>query len=101
MLEHLLGVIDNDRDALEMFLDYFLQSIKDLKKTNPHDCSPLGINECYRLLHTLKGNAGSLGFIKASKIAHDAGSLLENIKAKLTSVPSSNNLLMNIKRLRK
>lgn len=81
MVEHLVGVIDNDMETLEMFLDYFLQSIKDLKKTNLDDCSPLEINESYRLLHTLKGNAGSLGFIEVSKIAHDVESLLENIKA--------------------
>lgn len=81
-VERIIGLINNTKEALDPFFTYFENSIKTLKTIDVQNCSKEEIDEAFRLMHTLKGNAGSLCFMEVSKIAGTAEDLLEKLKDK-------------------
>jgi two-component system chemotaxis response regulator CheY len=84
------GIID--QELIEEFKIEFQENIEDaihyilsLEK-NPEDKET--INALFRIFHTIKGNAGVVGFEKMGKLTHEAENLLENIREKTLQVNS-------------
>jgi len=77
---------------LSVFLDESREYVQSLNESllklekNPHDEET--INETFRILHTLKGMAGTMGFERMAKLSHKMEQLLDKVRSKKIALTS-------------
>jgi len=71
--------VSQTKEDLEMFSQKLL-----VMENNPDDFE--NINECFRLAHTIKGNAATMMFKETSKLAHAMENILDAIRSKQLAV---------------
>lgn len=77
---------------LSVFLDESREYVQSLNESllklekNPHDEET--INETFRILHTLKGMAGTMGFERMAKLSHKMEQLLDKVRSKKIALSS-------------
>lgn len=72
--EYLSVFVDESREALQSLNDNLLKL-----ENNPEDMET--VNEVFRLLHTLKGMAGTMGFENMMKLCHKMENVLDEIRS--------------------
>lgn len=82
---------------VSQYLQIFIEESKDNLQTlnenllnlenNPDDIETL--NAIFRVAHTLKGMAGTMGFVKMQKLTHTVENVLSEIRAGKLAVNSS------------
>ncbi len=78
---------------LQMFIEESKDNLQNLNEnllkleTAPHDMQIL--NEIFRVAHTLKGMAGTMGFIKMQKLTHNIENVLSEIRNDRITVNSN------------
>jgi len=72
--EYLSVFVDESRETLQSLNDNLLKL-----ENNPEDMET--VNEVFRLLHTLKGMAGTMGFENMMKLCHKMENVLDEIRS--------------------
>lgn len=80
-LERVIGLINNDKASLTTFFEGFEKAIEGLSEVDLSAVSKDQIDELFRQVHTVKGNAGSFGFQEVTRVAGIAEDFLENAKS--------------------
>ncbi|OQX57303.1 MAG: chemotaxis protein CheA [Thermotoga sp. 4484_232] len=71
--EYLSVFVDESRETLQSLNDNLLKL-----ESSPEDMET--VNEVFRLLHTLKGMAGTMGFENMMKLCHKMENVLDNVR---------------------
>lgn len=79
-LERVIGLINNDQTSLATFFDGYNTAIEQLKGINFETLTKEKINDLFRQVHTVKGNAGSFGFQEVTRVSGIAEDFLEEAK---------------------
>ena len=69
-------------------LQVFEKSMLALERANGSEVADL-IDASFRVVHSLKGNAGFLGFHAVQKLAHATEEILENYRASISATNAS------------
>lgn len=81
-----------DQELLDEIISEFRQNIEDairhilLLEKNYEDTE--SVSALFRIFHTIKGNAGAVGFEKIMRLSHEAENLLDNIREKTLEINS-------------
>lgn len=79
-LERVIGLINNDQGSLATFFEGYNKAVEDLKGIDLNSLSKDKIDDLFRQVHTVKGNAGSFGFQEVTRVAGIAEDFLEDAK---------------------
>lgn len=79
LLKYLDMYISQTKEDIEKLADRLL-----VIENNPNDTET--INECFRLAHTVKGNAATMMFKKTAELAHAMESLLDELRSERAEV---------------
>ena len=80
-LERVIGLINNDKASLATFFEGYEKSINDLKSLDLSSITKDQIDDLFRQVHTVKGNAGSFGFQEVTRVSGLAEDFLEKAKS--------------------
>ena len=80
-LERVIGLINNDQSSLAAFFEGYEKSIKELNGIDLNSLSKDKIDDLFRQVHTVKGNAGSFGFQEVTRVSGIAEDFLEDAKS--------------------
>jgi signal transduction histidine kinase/HAMP domain-containing protein len=90
IMQRVIALINNDQDTLQDFFNHFDITIKALEIKEISKLNPEELNTLFRNFHTIKGNAGSLGFSEISRVSSLAEDILAQVKNKETPVNHTN-----------